>query len=88
MEPLCALNTVIVGPYHQNNPEAVQFIKLNAVFTVNSAEQFLKTFNDLVQSTQILRSHIAANLKPFYGSTEQHIALINSQLLSSNPKYG
>ncbi len=88
MEPLCALNPVIVGPFYENNPEAVQFQKLNSVFTVSSAEQFLKTFNELAQSTQILKSHIAANLKPFYGSTGQHIALINSQLLSSNSKYG
>ena len=88
MEPLCALNPVIVGPFYENNPEAVQFQKLNSVFTVSSTEQFLKTFNELAQSTQILKSHISANLKPFYGSTGQHIALINSQLLSSNSKYG
>ena len=88
MEPLCALNPVIVGPFYKNNPEAVQFQKLNSVFTVSSPEQFLKTFHELAQSTQILKSHIAANLKPFYGSTQQHIALINSQLLSSNSKYG
>ena len=88
MEPLCALNPVIVGPFYKNNPEAVQFQKLNSVFTVSSPEQFLKTFHELAQSTPILKSHIAANLKPFYGSTGQHIALINSQLLSSNSKYG
>ena len=82
MEPLCALNPVIVGPFYENNPEAVQFVKLNSVFSVTSAEQFLKTFNELAQSTHILRSQIAANIKPFYGSTQQHIALINSQLLS------
>lgn len=82
MEPLCALNPVIVGPYYTNNPEAVQFQKLNSVFPVSNADQFLKTFHELAQSTPVLKSHIAAHLKPFYGSTEQHIALIRSQLLS------
>ncbi len=88
MEPLCALNPVIVGPFYKNNPEAVQFQKLNSVFALSSPETFLKTFNELVQNQQILKSRIAAHLKPFYGSTQQHIALINSQLLSSKPKYG
>lgn len=41
MEPLCAGNFVIVGPYYQNNPEAIAFKKMKLVKTVNNAEEFL-----------------------------------------------
>lgn len=41
MEPLCAGNFVIVGPYYQNNPEAIAFKKMKLVKTVNNTEEFL-----------------------------------------------
>ena len=41
MEPLCAGNFVIVGPYYQNNPEAIAFKKMKLVKTVNNAEELL-----------------------------------------------
>lgn len=41
MEPLCAGNFVIVGPYYQNNPEAVAFKKRKFVLSVRSVDEFL-----------------------------------------------
>lgn len=49
MEPLCAGNFVIVGPFYQNNPEAITFKKMNLVKSVSNAEEFLaavKYFED------------------------------------------
>lgn len=45
MEPLCAGNLVIVGPYHQNSPEALQFKKLGYVQSVHSPNEFIKALN-------------------------------------------
>ena len=44
MEPLCANNMVIVGPYYQNNPEALEFKKMKFVQSVENAEGFLEAF--------------------------------------------
>jgi 3-deoxy-D-manno-octulosonic-acid transferase len=41
MEPLCAGNFVIVGPFYQNNPEAIAFKKIKLVKTVSNADEFL-----------------------------------------------
>ncbi|AZZ36505.1 hypothetical protein CIK05_06785 [Bdellovibrio sp. qaytius] len=41
MEPLCAGNFVIVGPYFANNPEAIAFKKNKLVKSVKNQHQFL-----------------------------------------------
>lgn len=41
MEPLCAGNFVIVGPYHHNNPEALNFKKYGFVKSVTNAQEFV-----------------------------------------------
>lgn len=41
MEPLCAGNFVIVGPYYANNPEAIAFKKKNLVKSVRNGSEFL-----------------------------------------------
>lgn len=45
MEPLCAGNLVIVGPYYTNNPEAIAFKNLSLVTSVSNADQFLEAVN-------------------------------------------
>ncbi len=47
MEPLCAGNTVFVGPYFKNNPEAIDGIKNGTVFSVNNDIDFLKDFRKM-----------------------------------------
>ncbi len=42
MEPLCAGNFVITGPYYQNNPEAIAFKKLSLVKTVTNGHEFIE----------------------------------------------
>lgn len=45
MEPLCAGNFVIVGPYYTNNPEATAFQNINLVKSVHNQEQFIEAVN-------------------------------------------
>lgn len=48
MEPLCAGNSVIVGPYFSNNPEALVALKNNFVYTIQTTEEFKKNVAELL----------------------------------------
>ncbi len=41
MEPLCAGNSVIVGPYYKNNPEAIDFLNTDLVQSIQTASDFI-----------------------------------------------
>lgn len=46
MEPLCANNFVIVGPHHQNSPEALKFKKKKFVKSVQNEDEFTEAVQD------------------------------------------
>lgn len=59
MEPLCCNNIVLFGPHINNNPEAVESLKLGLTYQVHSSSdivQFLETF--IGQSTIELKNRI------------------------------
>lgn len=78
MEPLCANNYVIVGPFYTNNPEAIDFKNKGFVFTVNTASELLSVLNGLMQAPHIndLQKQIQSQL----GSTKKTIEIILAQL--------
>jgi len=82
MEPLCAGNLVFVGPYHQNNPEALQYLN-QQVFQVHSTEDFIKKFNAYKDRNQDDRQKTIQLLSQNKGSTEKTGTLIQSVIKDS-----
>ncbi len=78
MEPLCAGNTVIVGPYYKNNPEAVHFLKKKYVYTVSNSTEFLLVFENIQKGNQA--SEIKNTMMRISGSSEKMAILISEYL--------
>jgi 3-deoxy-D-manno-octulosonic-acid transferase len=73
MEPLCAGNPVIVGPFYKNNPEAVQFEKMGFVQSIRTSDEFLSAFLKL---NNINRIELLQETVKMSGSTQKTVALI------------
>ena len=78
MEPLCAGNTVIIGPYYKNNPEAVQFLEKKYVYTVSNSTEFLSVFENIQKGNQA--SEIKNTMIRISGSSEKMAILISEYL--------
>ena len=78
MEPLCANNYVIVGPYYSNNPEAIDFKNKGFVHSVTSATEMIFAFTHLTKNSDTLelQKQIQQNL----GSTQKTLDIIWEQL--------
>ncbi len=81
MEPLCAGNTVIVGPYYKNNPEAVQFLEKKFVHSISNAAQFKNVFKDIIQNFQ--KSKIQNEMLHMMGSSKKTAVLISGLFIQS-----
>jgi len=81
MEPLCAGNAVIVGPYHQNSPEALYFKYLNVVVSVMNFNELQSAFTQLHNNETATKAILKKELVKFTGGTKKNVALIN-QLIS------
>ncbi|OQW50865.1 MAG: hypothetical protein A4S09_11100 [Proteobacteria bacterium SG_bin7] len=75
MEALACGCLAIVGPYHHNNREALEFKKLNAVREVSSFNEIDKAIRDFVRLSKSerrdIREHIESLARARKGSTEK-----------------
>ena len=70
MEPLCAGNPVIVGPYYSNNPEAIHFEQLKTVLSVHNTQEFLNAVHYIHSHQNELKSKIQNEILKFTGGTK------------------
>ncbi|MFN3453842.1 MAG: 3-deoxy-D-manno-octulosonic acid transferase [Pseudobdellovibrio sp.] len=80
MEPLCALNPVIVGPYYHNNPEAVLFKEKGFVKSVTSSDEFIQCFDKLLNQTE-LKEKLSSEIS-FYKNGSFETARIIKEIIS------
>jgi 3-deoxy-D-manno-octulosonic-acid transferase len=78
MEPLCAGNPVIVGPFYKNNPEAIDGIKNGFVFSVKNKSDFLNTIQKIDFSKT--KEDLLKNINQMIGSSEVTANMILSFL--------
>jgi 3-deoxy-D-manno-octulosonic-acid transferase len=74
MEPLCAGNSVIVGPYFKNNPEAVDFLKTNIVQSVQTPIDFMTAV--ITNQNRFQKSEISKLTESKSGATEKTVQVI------------
>ncbi len=81
MEPLASGLTVSVGPFHQNNREALEFQKQAFVHKVESPEDLEVFWQFSVALSPANRSNLSAEVKARTGSTQKIVQrFIESQL--------
>jgi 3-deoxy-D-manno-octulosonic-acid transferase len=78
MEPLCAGNSVLVGPYFKNNPEAVDFLKTDIVQSVQTPRDFMTAV--ITNQNRFQKSDISELAKSKSGATEKTVQVILSLL--------
>lgn len=74
MEPLCAGNSVIVGPYYKNNPEAVDFLKTDIVQSVHTSIDFMTAV--IANQNRFQKHEISMLAKSKSGATEKTVQVI------------
>lgn len=74
MEPLCAGNAVIVGPYFKNNPEAVDFLKTDLVQSVQNASDFITVV--ISHQNRFQKSDVTSLVKTKAGATDKTVQII------------
>ena len=74
MEPLCAGNSVLVGPYFKNNPEAVDFLKTEIVQSVQTSSDFLTAV--ITNQNRFQKSEICELAKTKSGATAKTVQII------------
>lgn len=77
MEPLCAGNFVIVGPYFKNNPEAVQYHG-QFVFTVQNE---FELFDQICRLSRQNNSKLQVELQKQLGSTDELLKLLEPYII-------
>lgn len=83
MEPLCAQNIVFVGPYHQNNPEALFFKKSGLVIEIKSAHELVTKIYELetnAMATTELKKLLKQKTFAQQGGTTKAVNFINKLL--------
>lgn len=83
MEPLCAGNRVILGPYYHNNPEAVHYVTLadqSPIHVVHSREEFLAAI-DLFNSTPVAKDYIQSEMQKNQGASKSICELILKKII-------
>lgn len=86
MEPLCAFNPVIVGPFHKNSPEALYFKVKQAVISVENPEQFIAALTQIHSDHVKLKKIIQTEIKNFTGGTQKIVAQIDSVITLQSKK--
>lgn len=82
MEPLCAGNFVIVGPYYKNNPEAVDFLKLDVVQSVPTPNDFISAV--LKNQNRFQKPNTSELAKSKSGATAKTVQVILNLLNTSS----
>ncbi len=82
MEPLCAGNSVLVGPYYKNNPEAVDFLKTEIVQSVQTPSDFVTAV--ITNQNRFQKSEICELTKTKSGATEKTVQIILDLLKTSS----
>lgn len=77
MEPLSAGNPVIVGPYYENNPEAIEFMNLGYVASVRHPEQLMEAFR---QFSKIEKQPIIDSIHKMGGASVKTAEIILNYL--------
>lgn len=83
MEPLCAGNRVVLGPYYENNPEAVRYKndpQLACVKIVHNSFDFLKTI-EIFDSSSVKKEHIIAEMQKNQGASKSICELIFKKII-------
>lgn len=87
MEPLAAGNAIILGPYHKNNREALDFQhmplnnQLKAISIANTAEEVAKIINQyLTDTTNKCYPEIIDSIKKKNGASQLIIEWLNNQI--------
>jgi len=70
MEPLCAGNPVIVGPYYANNPEAIHFQQLKTVLSVQNTQELTAAVSQIHSQKNELKKIIENDIPQFTGGTK------------------
>jgi len=84
MEPLCAQNIVFVGPFHHNNPEALQFKNMNLVREFKSSTEFLNLITE-IQNTPHLYENLKVETEKMIGGTNQNYEYIQKIMMAVGP---
>lgn len=74
MEPLCAGNSVIVGPYYKNNPEAVDFLKTDVVQSIQTSSDFMTAV--ITNQHRFQKSEISKLATSKAGATQKTVQVI------------
>lgn len=82
MEPLCAGNSVIVGPYYKNNPEAVDFLKTDIVQSVHTSIDFMTAV--IANQNRFQKHEISMLAKSKSGATTKTVQVILNLLKTTS----
>jgi 3-deoxy-D-manno-octulosonic-acid transferase len=77
MEPLCAGNPVLVGPFYKNNPEAVLFESLGYVKSVSHSRDFIRQLEII---SKINKNQITQATQKMIGSSQMTAEIILSYM--------
>ncbi len=79
MEALATKSPVIVGPFHENNREAIEFKKLGFVVEVNNVEQMVNATEALKSQVATLAPKLELEIQKRLGVTKKLIEDLKSQ---------
>ena len=79
MEALAANSPVILGPYHKNNREALEFKELGFIIEVRDTTEFVKAVEDLENRTAALAPLLKVEVQKRLGTTEKIMADLEAE---------